>query len=464
MWLAVAVSFLLAAVQLAPTWELKQRSQRSTISAEHQPGYGHMPPQYWSQVIAPWLWYTGDTDAKLAKLPNYAGAATNKVEAHLYFGTIPLLLALGGLIAGWRSRADSDHVLRLWLLLGLLFLLYTPGWFLPVTQHLPGFSFFRGPGRYGIVTSLAVALVAGVTFSRIRLRLADPARTLITVFILAITTAELWWVAESIGYSIMLDHPVVERRVESPIRNLLAQESQPVRLFAPMANVANLLDISSTPVYLGIGPAEYFDAKYTMPVGPKGGLDLNGDPDQIRWLQQAGVTHIFSLDRLNAKNWPVDLQWTGIDPFLHAAFGRDGNEPVYLYRLRGSRGRIAWEEPPATDSNLEITTYAAHCVEARCNSKTGGRIILTDLAYPGWQVAVDGQAVPPETSGMFRAVTVGPGEHVVVWSYRPASVYWGALVSTATLIGLLIASVLRCRSKIVCPPNYNPPPPTHQSP
>src|SRR4029078_9180061 len=121
---------------------------------------------------------------------------------------------------------------------GLAFLLYTPGWFLPVTQYLPGFNFFRGPGRYGIVTSLALALAAGVTFSRIRLRLAGPPRTIFTVLVLAITTAELWWVAQSVGYSILLDHPVVERRVDSPINKLLSQESQPVRLFAPMANVA----------------------------------------------------------------------------------------------------------------------------------------------------------------------------------------------------------------------------------
>ncbi len=437
---AMLVAFLLAAVQLAPTWELKLRSQRSAVSVEHQPAYGHLPPRYWSQVIVPWLWYPGDVDLLLEKLPHYAGGAgTNKVEAHLYFGMLPLILALGGLAAHWRNRSVTASGVRLLCLIGLAFLLYTPGWCLPVTQYLPGFNFFRGPGRYGLITSLAVALAAGDACTGILNRLRGSGRFLAATILLGVTAGDLWWVAQQSWYSVMLRGPVVEQRADSRLRQLLSQEPGPVRLFAPNANFANLLAVSSTPVYLGIGPQEYFDPQFTMPVSPKGGLDPMGDPAQIRWLQDAGVTHILSLDRLNAARWPVKLAWTGNDPLVNIAFRRI-NEPFFLYQLLDSRGRIAWENPADSEGTLTITGYAPHEIRVQSASMQGGRIVLTDLNYPGWHVTVDGQPVPAESTGMFRAVTVGPGSHEIVWTYRPGSVYWGGLSSACTLLILAAAA------------------------
>lgn len=441
---AILMAFLLAAVQLAPTWELKQLSQRSEVSGEHQPNYGHMPPEYWSQVVVPWLWYGPGLDERILKLNNFAGGAlTNKVEAHLYFGLIPLFLALGGLLANWRDRSASARTLRLWLLIGLAFLLYTPGWFHPLTQYLPGFNFFRGPGRYGFITSLAVALAAGQALSQLLSRQQGMRRWLFAGSVLLLTTIDLGWVASQPWYSVMLPGRVVEQRVYSPLRELLARESQPVRLFSPMPNFANLLDVSATPVYLGIGPQEYFDPQFTLPIHSGEGLDPKGDPAQIRWLQNAGVTHIFSLDPLPVANWPVKLVWTGPDPLVNMAFGRN-NTPTFLYELQNSRGRIAWETSDDPAAIAEITAYSAHRIEATCNSTTGGTLVLTDLIYPGWTVSIDQRPATIEASGMFRAVKVGPGPHEIVWVYRPASVYWGSIISVATLICFLVGTFVVC--------------------
>jgi uncharacterized membrane protein YfhO len=116
-----------------------------------------------------------------------------------------------------------------------------------------------------------------------------------------------------------------------------------------------------------------------------------------------------------------------------------------LYRLRESRGRIAWEAPSDDMAQAEIIDYTPHRVTARCSSENGGRLVLTDLAYPGWVVTVDGQPAAAETSGMFRAVTVAPGTNEVVWSYRPASVYWGAAISAGTLLIDIIGLFLLTR-------------------
>jgi hypothetical protein len=67
-------------------------------------------------------------------------------------------------------------------------------------------------------------------------------------------------------------------------------------------------------------------------------------------------------------------------------------------------------------------------------------LVLTDSAYPGWQVQVDGR--PREiftANGLHRAVRVEPGDRRVELRYRPASLRTGALLSVASLLLLAIA-------------------------
>jgi hypothetical protein len=67
-------------------------------------------------------------------------------------------------------------------------------------------------------------------------------------------------------------------------------------------------------------------------------------------------------------------------------------------------------------------------------------LVLTDSAYPGWQVRVDG--VPREilrANGLHRAVRVEPGDRRVEFHYRPASLRIGAVLSIASLLALAIA-------------------------
>lgn len=126
-------------------------------SEEYDPAYGHIPPAALSQVVAPWLWYVPNL------FPGYAiqqstfltyPAATNDVEAHLYFGLLPALIVLFGLIAPlWGGQKLPPRLVG-WAIFGLLAAIYATGWLLPIARHLPGFGFFRGPGRYGIVTTL----------------------------------------------------------------------------------------------------------------------------------------------------------------------------------------------------------------------------------------------------------------------------------------------------------------------
>ncbi|NOX54458.1 MAG: hypothetical protein GXP27_08450, partial [Planctomycetes bacterium] len=83
---AVLGAYGLAAIQLLPTWELKQHSQRRAVSSEHDPSFGILPPWYLAQTVVPWRWYTPlvNRDEELGRWSAARGMRTNAVEAHLY--------------------------------------------------------------------------------------------------------------------------------------------------------------------------------------------------------------------------------------------------------------------------------------------------------------------------------------------------------------------------------------------
>ena len=150
----------LAALQLLPTWEFRQVSQRAEAGADHPLQFGSIPAWYWTQAVMPFRWYSPTTDrtAALQRDPAIPGVATNEGEAHLYFGLAPFLLAVLGIGSMFR-RGDPRGIF--WILVGTLALFYTTGRMVPLVDWLPGFSYFQGPGRYGVVVTLAVALLAG---------------------------------------------------------------------------------------------------------------------------------------------------------------------------------------------------------------------------------------------------------------------------------------------------------------
>lgn len=432
---AIVLAFALAAVQLLPTWELKLRSQRASVAGEHDPGYGHIPVWYWSQAVAPWMWYAPDLDLNSAL--SKGASLTNPVEAHLYFGLLPLALAA---YAAWSGRIGRDRRLALWVVLGLAALLYTPGWFLPVTKHLPGFNFFMGPGRYGIVTTLAVGLLAGAGLDQLQGGRKLAVRVLLAAAVLALTVVDLRMVGETVrrntGYTIT-ESPIIDYRDESVLRRILQSYPEPVRLFSRGPNLPTLLGVASAPPYLGIGPDEYFDPETAMPAPLP--IDRPPTPEHIEWLQRAGVTHILSFEPLDPDLWPATPVWAGHDALLNRAWAR--REPLYLSELNGSRGRVAWKD---SEGSAEVADYSANGFVVSVRSDTGGVLILTDLAYPGWEVAVDGQAAESLTvDGMYRGVQVPPGEHRVAWTYRPWSVLLGGAISVVAALVLAAVGHIR---------------------
>jgi hypothetical protein len=448
---AVGCGFLLAGIQLLPTWHLKQGSQRD--NAVHDVAYGHLPPGYLSQVVMPWKWYglaPAERDNALNQMKVLtAHSATNQAEAHLYFGLIPLLLALLGLIPTKEQRPFTGRQrLFLWSL-AILALTYAFGWWLPITRHLPGFSFFIGPGRYGLITTLAIALLAAESadwwFGKIHLG----TRTLVWGIVLALTMADLYILPGNVRYAYTVSNPPINYRDQSPVKEFLTdvqgQTGQPVRLYAPGANLPSLLGFSTVPEYLGLGPAEYYEDNLRIPPPPElaeGESVLPVDDAFIHWIQNAGVTHLLTEQPLS-RDWPAELVLKVNDPFLNACWGRGPNAVHYLSRLEETRGRWFWEKD-SPENNVALVESVPHRKEYLVNNESSNRLTVTELMSPGWKVTIDGRpAKATKQEELFRGVEIPAGEHRIVWSYEPVSFKIGIWISAFTL--LFLAGVAHIR-------------------
>ncbi|RPJ50491.1 MAG: hypothetical protein EHM21_04870, partial [Chloroflexi bacterium] len=175
---AAALAAGLAAVQLFPTFEFLQLSQRAEAYAEDALTYSFWP---WRLVTL----FSPDFFGSPAR-GDYWGYASYW-EDHLYAGMLPLLLALAsfwlllrGILRARRLRSSGyadplDRRLGMlifaWALVAVAFLLAlgrnTPV-FPFLSEHVPTFAMFQAPARYLIWAAFAIPLLAEVRIERWR--------------------------------------------------------------------------------------------------------------------------------------------------------------------------------------------------------------------------------------------------------------------------------------------------------
>lgn len=104
--------------------------------------------------------------------------------------------------------------------------------------------------------------------------------------------------------------------------------------------------------------------------------------------------------------WPdVDLHQTVLLEELPGALSPGASEP-------GGQASLA----DYRNTRIDVAATAP---------ATGGWLVLLDVWHPWWSAEVDGEEVPIERADvMFRAVRLPPGEHRVVFRFRPFRGLW----------------------------------------
>ncbi|RUL88102.1 hypothetical protein [Tautonia sociabilis] len=186
--LPIAAAFLLAGAQVVPTAQLAHLAEGQR-DFEYLSGFA-ATPIHLVNLVAPELFHRSPLWRTVAWDPFH----TSPEELRLYVGLVPLFLALGAIA---RPGPDRKPVRVLMVILAVASVLalgpYVPGF--ETYCQWPGFSFFRGPARWGMIVSLALALLAGLGLDAIRDgRWRRPGPELIAFVVVAIV-----WISAVLG-------------------------------------------------------------------------------------------------------------------------------------------------------------------------------------------------------------------------------------------------------------------------
>jgi hypothetical protein len=134
------------------------------------------------------------------------------------------------------------------------------------------------------------------------------------------------------------------------------------------------------------------------------------------------------LGLLNVKYVVAEYSLPGSQLRLLARFGE-----TRIYENSFALPR-AWVQPVNAPPGSKITSRPTIRIEPNQvivhDAEGDGLLVLSELAYPGWRVFVDG--LPEEievVGGLLRGVQLKAGRHQVVFEFRPAPVYIGLTVA-----------------------------------
>ena len=99
-----------------------------------------------------------------------------------------------------------------------------------------------------------------------------------------------------------------------------------------------------------------------------------------------------------------------------------------------------------TLSIVTLKAYEPNELKYECQSDKGGVVVFSEIYYPGWTATIDGQeAELGRVNYILRALSVKPGKHEIVLTFKPKSVKATetiAYMSYALLIGVLFGAAL----------------------
>jgi len=481
--LGASAGALLAAPQLLPAYELMARSARSLGTLEQDPAQaiGSIPahePAFFARTLAS----EGISDG----VPGLAAP----------------LLALAAVVLSGPGRGRAGALLAVGLIaLAASFPRHTPvyGWL----RHLPVLGDFRFPFRYRLLTTLALAVCAGVGFSRIgravpagqgwppgaRLALA----TGLALAAVAVEALPLARVAGTAATAFPREEPAPSSaRLEhdEQIAALRRPEARAFRSYwrsfgddklgqrAGIRVTQDLepLSLSTTGRFMsflatgdaGADPRRPEGVRVTLGAPYSGSIALPAARGRAPLLDVASVRYAAGerLPAWIARDWRL-VGAVGSRPPLY-------ENPSALPRARRAARAIA--EPADPQAALELLVDPAFDAGAvvlldplpreaaslaagpdpsaetrieidepeRVAIRTRGAVpavlVLADACFPGWEATLDGSPAALEVADTaFRAVVVPGGEHVVEMRYRPRSLRVGVALALLAASGLALA-------------------------
>ncbi len=464
--LGVAAGVGLSAIALLPRLELLHESTSSSGVADPD-GIGSLVPGDLRALIGPW------------------GVSRSEITS-LYAGAVTPALAVLALVRGWRERAP----LLVLIVLALVWGSGLAGWLLqpfPLVSSLASHEPVRGMA----LLVLALAVLAGLAFGPLASRpkasavlalsalialaagrgaaleldylvplaaavavvllLRNPRyATVGAVVLLVVLAADLGWHGYQ-RFSWKADADILPPPTASTQFLLDRQAAEgPFRIatIAPFAVLNHQLGSVRTPQARALLLDQAAVAYGLEDVAGYNPVHLDS---YDRYMRRSNGGH--SVDRhfeLALRAGTRELRALSVRYYISPP----GDQPKGLRVVKTTRLAVVTEDPgalPFVRLNAGGKTVAATVLDRepdRIVARTpagsaAGRVVVADLAYPGWKVSVDGKpAKGLVVDGVLRAVDVPAGSHVVEWTFAPAAIRHGALLSGLTAILLGAACLL----------------------
>ncbi len=483
---AVIGSFALSAIQLLPSWELTQISNRKGgVDFEE---IKRFPYQFKHLITFIWPYLLGDP--RVGSYPRFSQNWGIFWESTGFVGILPIIFAFFAILKG----LTKSKIILIFTILFVLSLLLMLGKNSPaiLLYKIPPLSFFRVPSRWIVFFAFSLTVLSAIgleiLFKTIESKIKKTfAKTIIAGFILTVAVANILifakdyhlrantqkWLAPpetaqflqgdtSTFRIITLGNHIVHNEQFLDKGWLKAEEKYSIFRQALDPNWNVVFDINQVDSY--------------SPVTFKRDFILSGAIQQFTGISEDKIINIDPLrNLLNIQNVKYF-----ISPFKIAAEDielvyRTNTQPeYYVYQNNSVFPRVYVVNnyqviPLVTDtlkfltsqklkpntvileknlgnrkfkeatSQAKITNYRNQTVEIETDMKEDGILVLSDSYYPGWKAYVDGRETEILAANINqRAIILEKGEHKVEFVFKPKSFITGAIISLTSVIFLIL--------------------------
>lgn len=469
------IAFLVSAIQLLPTYELTQQSNRAKITLEISQSES-LNPDSLKSIIKP-------NYNNVAYGGLYSGP-WDRTQNYLYLGTTIIILAVLGIISGIYCR-NTRKMTFFWLILLALSLFYSFGEFSFLQKYfyrfLPFFDKIRAPANMMILFNLSIIGLAASFFKnidRIFLKLKNHSLTnklqtkfnsfkkifslnapallgigaliIISLDVLPAARRNTLLYSRQTADNIVASSPVAEKIIQeysllnkinkfrtfkvpsldqnlSQIKHIFAFDGYNPLFFKrhgayvdEMIKNANLIDLAAIK-YL---PCEFI-ASRANELEKFGSLCIN-----LNYLPLAFFTdnHVFAENETAAlqKIQTVDLKKTIVLEEIPAE-NADGDN----YLKNNLSKKI---------NEISIAEFQPGFWRLEANIDQSDFLFLNQANYPGWNAKIDGKpAKIYQADYLFQAIFVPSGKHTIILKHESEPLIKGAIL---TIIGLLLAAII----------------------
>lgn len=493
---SVIVGVGISAVQLLPTYELVQLTQRSGgVSFAYAADYAYDPANVATFFYPP-------ARGEISKA-TYSGSSIFW-EDYGYVGLITVLLALYAVLKCWRTW----HV-RFYTIAAIVAYVLVLGPSTPVYgavfSIVPGIDYFRFPTRFLFVVDASLALLAAFGLSKLQKSIGRSkgrshtgqvavAGSVVLILVVcdllyfqmrqnAIGGAAEWSVPPQTAERIKKDkglfriyspgsadmHKVAfaaARGWEGSLQPYLAQRE----FIQPSSNV--LYGLFSADGYAQLTPTYLVDLwgdqnrpGLIMSTATFARGEFTAQPSFVRIMDMCNVKYILSpwpvrSGSLNSlgKTGPVFLYENPtvlprahlVGKYFRASSVESAKERILSGEFEPATEVILYESPHFvgdslhSKSNVTVENYSTNEVIVAVSSDAAGLLVLSDTYYPGWKAEVDGRQVEILKANLCqRAVEVPAGTHTVRFHFDAPTIRIGAGISVATLMFLGVLLFVR---------------------